>query len=90
MDAVNVNTFIALASAILGGGVVKMVEVILVAKHGSRDYAATIREELRQAANDLKGDVVLLEGKIDGLQKERDEWKDKYYNLLIESKINDR
>lgn len=89
MDAPSINTIIALISALVGGGIVKMVEVFLVARHGAEDYAAVLREELRKDNQSLKADVVLLEKRITELEHDRDAWREKYYNIM-ERKIDDR
>lgn len=82
MDASNINTIVALISAIIGGGLVKFIEVFVVARKGSQDYSAVIRDELRQSATSLQQEIRELDNKIVKLEQERDQWRDKYYSLV--------
>lgn len=79
MDIDNINTVIAVMSAILGGGAVKMLEVFITARRSTQDYATVIRDELRKNASELRMDIDSLEERLDGTEKDRDAWREKYY-----------
>lgn len=90
MDISDINTVIALISAVVGGGLVKVIEVFIVARRGSIDYATVIREELRKNAQDLRDDIEDLDAKVVRLEKERDEWRDKYFSLRERNSVDRR
>lgn len=81
------GTFIALMAAIGGGALVKLIEIFFIPKSTREDFAYKLREELRADIKDIKQDKEKLE-------KESDEWKLKYYELLdkysiLNGKYND-
>lgn len=79
VDIDNLNTIIAIVSAIVGGGAVKMIEVFLTARRGTQDYATVIRDELRKNASELRMDIAALEERLSSVEKDRDTWREKYY-----------
>ncbi len=88
MNIDNLNTVIAIISAILGGGAVKMLEVFITARRGTQDYATVIRDELRKNASELRMDIASLEERLEGVEKDRDSWRERYYGER-EKHIND-
>lgn len=69
------GAIIALIAAIFGGGGVKIVEYILNRGRVRADEATQIRQELREEAE-------LRRAEVRRLEKELDEWKARYYELL--------
>ena len=66
---------VAVAGTALGGIGLKITENLLSRDKDKKDYAIQLREELRVELRDLKAEKTALE-------RELDEWKDKYYSLL--------
>lgn len=88
-DWSTINAVIAIISAVIGGGVVKVLEVMMIAKNNSTALAADLRQEIQNLNHELKADAIILEKRIEELQHERDSWRDKYYNL-VERGLSDR
>lgn len=76
-------TWIALIGTVLGGpAVLKMIEWIMGRGKNRQDAATAMREELRKESEALKLDAANLREEIRRVEKEMDEWKEKYFTLL--------
>lgn len=69
------ESVIALVSAVFGGAGLKAMEVWLTRGKTKDDTAAALRKELREEVQGLRNE-------LNNVEKELDEWKQKYYDLL--------
>lgn len=76
-------TWIALIGTVLGGpAVLKFIEWIMGRGKTKQDAATAMREELRKESESLKLDAANLREEIRRVEKEMDDWKEKYFTLL--------
>lgn len=71
-----------------GGAVVKLIDVFFISKKDLATIKLDETEKLRQEAEairkELRGEIDYLKDKIKTIQKEVDDWREKYYKLLQE------
>ncbi len=70
---------------ILGGALVEFGRWLLGRKDKNKDDASSIRDELREQIKMLDSRVHYAEQRVDHLQNELDEWKEKYFTLYGEN-----
>ncbi len=76
------EVWIAVISALGGGTVIKLIEFFLIPKTTQVDYAAKLREELRQDIREYKNEVMLLRSEVNY-------WRRMYF-VLIELLLKNR
>lgn len=76
--------WIALVATLFGGAGLKTIEGFLARGQKKDDAAKQIREELRQEGQTLKQEAVTLREEIRQVEKELDNWKERYFVLLQE------
>lgn len=69
------TAWIALIGTLFGGVVLKLIEAILARGGQKEDAATSMREELRKDSTELRAEIRAVE-------KELDQWKEKYFLLL--------
>lgn len=67
---------IALAAALFGGVGLKVVESLVNRSQAKNDLQAQMRSELRK-------DVMSLKDELEDIENSLDQWKKKYYSLLL-------
>lgn len=78
------TAWIALIATIFGGGGLKIIEHFL-GRHNTADVtAASMREELRKDGQSLKVETHNLREEIRAVERELDQWKEKYFTLVEE------
>jgi len=71
------TAWIALIGTVFGGAGLKIVEKVLSNGQGKIDAATQLRDELRKESSALREEIKQVE-------KELDQWKEKYFILLQE------
>jgi hypothetical protein len=80
------DAWLALAGTVFGGAGLKVVEAFL-GRHRTRDeLAASLRTELRLENSELRLEIHRLMEENRELEEALDEWREKYYTLLIQVK----
>jgi predicted nuclease with TOPRIM domain len=78
------ETWIALVGALFGGVGLKVAEAILGRRKSRDDLASSLRTELRTDISSLRIENEHLRHEVEHLEETVDEWRDKYYSLIIE------
>lgn len=71
------TAWIALIGTVFGGAGLKVIEKVLSSGQGKIDAATQLRDELRKESTALREEIKAVE-------KELDQWKEKYFMLLQE------
>lgn len=74
--------WVALLGTVFAGAGLKAVEAMLSRGQKKNDAAAQMRDELRKEGEALKAEAAKLREEIRTVEKELDQWKEKYYILL--------
>lgn len=85
MDSALTEAWLALAGTVAGGSGLKFIEYILGRSKYRDTLAGTIRGELRADLSAAKAENAHLHERIEDLEDEVDEWRDKYYQLVADN-----
>lgn len=80
------NIIIAAVSAVTGGGLLKVADTMLNRSKLRNETAKQLRDEAREEAVALKGEVNFYKDKVREKEKEIDDWRTKYWEVFMSYK----
>lgn len=76
------DILLALSTAGVGGGVLKISEMWLNRSKSKGDQDKQFRDELRGEATSLRAQIETLKAELNQVEEELDAWKNKYWDLF--------